>query len=290
MLPISKLSLALRAFALAGLTAVVPSCTASLELDRFRQAEAPIEAINVNYFDVKFTAKAMESHINEVLEIRIVDKANRVQAKAIYKDVTNPDFTIYLGSIVPKLNAPYRIDWWADHNNSFKYDGIEGGINDKDHAWRRELRDPLPEDMRLNGKRYELEFIHDTAFTDIATDVEGNKIPFEDQLLFCDLTVAGAGAHLGKMLELRVADKRSGRLVGLFREGRVTETFKAPIPGILDEETAYEVSIYVDANGSGGYDASDPSWKTEFLSTENGITLALNLATLPQAPITTGEK
>ncbi len=279
---------ALRVLALLGVVVATPSCTASLELDRFRTSEAPIQAINVNYFDVSFTAKGMQSHINEYLEVRVVDKSNRVAAKAVYNDIFAPDFAIYMASVVPKANAPYRLDFWADHNVSSRYDGIEGGINDKDHAWRRELKEPLPEDMRLVGSRYELLFIHDTAFVDIATDVEGKKISIEDELLPFELTIVGAGAYAGKMIETRVVDKAAGRLVGLYRQGRAKETFKARVAGVLDEETQYEISTYVDIDGSGGYSEGDPSWKQELLSNETGIALELNTATLPQSPITTG--
>ena len=279
----------LRLLSIVALGVVAPSCTASLELDRFKTVETPIESINVNYSDVSFTAKNMQSHINEYLEMRIVDKANRVAAKAVYNDIFAPDFSIYMASIVPKANAPYRLDWWADHNLSSRYDGIEGGINDKDHAWRRELKEPLPEDMRLVGSRYELLFIHDTAFVDIATDVEGRKISIEDTLLPFELNVVGAGAYVGMMMETRIIDKAAGRMVGLYRQGRAKETFKSRIAGILDEETPYEVSTYVDVDGSGGYNPGDPSWKLEFLSNETDIVLELNTATFAQAPITTGQ-
>jgi hypothetical protein len=268
---------------------LAPACTQSLELDRFRSAGSSVEAINVNYFDVLFTTKGMTSHINEYFEIRVVDKSNRVQAKAIYNIVTAPDFSIFLGHVVPKSNAPYRLDFWADHNNSFKYDGIEGGINDKDHAWRRELGTPLPEDMRLTGSRYELDFVHDTAFVDIFTDLDGNKISGADTLLPCNLNVVGADAFSGKMMEFRVVDKASGRLVGLYRQGRSKETFHAQIPGVLDEQTQYEVSVYADANDSGKYEAGDPSWKFEFTSTDMGISMDFNPTVFAPGAIETGE-
>jgi hypothetical protein len=276
-------------FAIVGLGLATPSCTSSLELDRFRSAEASIDAISVNYFDVRFTAKAMTPHVNEYFEVRIVDKSNRVQAKAIYYAVTNPDFSLYLGHVLPKANPPYRIDFWADHNSSFKYDGIEGGINEKDHAWRRELSNPLPDDMRLTGSRYELDFLHDTAFVDIFTDRDGNKISGADTLLPCTINVSGAAAYGGKMMEFRIEDKASGRLVGLYRQGRASEAFKVQVTGILDSETPYLVSTYADVNDSGKYDEGDPSWKFDFVSTEQGILLDFNTGAIPPAPIDTGE-
>jgi hypothetical protein len=266
------------------------SCTSSLELDRFHKTEATSvdTAIAVNYFDVQFGARGMTSHLNEMLEIRVVDRDNHVQAKAIYNDVASVDFSIYLARVVPKANAPYRLDFWADHNNTSRYDGIQGGINEKDHAWRRVLADPLPDDMRLTGARYTLDFIHDTAFVDIGTDLQGAKVTIEDTLLPFSLKIAGAGGHVGKMIEVRVIDRASTRLVGLYRQGRAKESYSADIAGILDEQTGYDVTVYVDANGDGKYDPSDPSWKLDLESDSNGLTAALDLASAPQAPIETG--
>lgn len=267
------------------------SCTSSLDLDRFRSAEASSvdTAIAVSYFDVRFGARGMTSHLNEYIEIRVVDKANRVQAKAIYDTVTTPDFSLYLRKVVPKANAPYRLDWWADHNNTAKYDGIEGGINEKDHAWRRILADPLPEDMRLSQGRYDLAFVHDTNFVDIATDLQGNPVKTTDTLLPFSGSIEGAGDFVGKMGELRVVDKTSTRLVGLYRHGRLKAASPMRITDIVDEESAYEVSFYVDANDNGKYDAGDPSWKLDLLSDGKGLGVTLDLATAPQSPIETGE-
>lgn len=269
------------------------SCTSSLELDRFRMGEASSvdssSAIAINYFDVRFGAKGLTSHIGEYFECRVVDKANRIQARAIYNDLTAPDFTLYLGRVVPKTNAPYRLDFWADHNSTAKYDGIEGGINEKDHSWRRVMADPLPEDMRLVQGRYELQFVHDTAFVDIGTDLEGNKITVAETLLPYDFKITGAGAYVGKTIEQRVVDKASTRLLGLHRQGRAKAEYAAKIVGILDEQTPYVISVYVDANDNGKYDAEDPSWKLEVASDDKGLVAELNLATAQRAPIETGE-
>lgn len=273
------------------LPVLAASCTSSLELDRFRSAEAASvdTAIAVNYFDVRFAAKGMTSHIGEYVEIRVVDKQDRVQAKAVYNDLTGPDFSIYLARVIPKANAPYRLDWWADHNNTAKYDGIEGGINEKDHAWRRVLADPLPEDMRLVQGRYDLSFVHDTAFVDIATDLLGNKISGEDTLLPFKLAIKGGGGFIGKTTEVRIVDRASTRLVGLHRQGRMKADYTATVLGIIDEETTYDVSVYVDVNDTGKYDDGDLSWKLELTSDGQGLVAGLDLATAVQAPIETGE-
>jgi hypothetical protein len=280
-----------RLLAIVALPVVAASCTNSLELDRFRMAEASSvdTAIAVSYFDVRFGARGMTSHLGEYLEVRVVDKQNHVQAKAIYSDVTGPDFSLYLGRIVPKASPPYRLDFWADHNNTSRYDGIEGGINEKDHAWRRVLADPLPEDMRLEKGRYDLEFVHDTAFVDIATDLQGNPVSEPETLLPFQMKIVNGGAYVGKSTEIRVIDKTSTRLVAFHRQGRMKAEYTAKVTGLLDEETLYEVSVYVDLNDSGKFDAGDPSWKLDLTSDSAGLVTELDVAKAPQAPIETGE-
>jgi hypothetical protein len=69
----------------------------------------------------------------------------------------------------------------------------------------------------------------------------------------------------------------------------INEDFEQPlralVTGILDELTPYEVSAFVDANGSGGYDAGDPSWKLEMTSTGAAGSGQIDTVTLPTAPI-----
>lgn len=240
-------------------------------------------------FDLKFAAKSMQSHVNERFEIRIVDKDNGIVCKAVYQGVTDPNFSVYMERSIPKMNPPYRIDFWADHNNSKTYDGIVGGINEKDHAWRRILAQPLPEDVKFVDGRYEFSFLHDTAFTDIYTDLTGNKISGADTLLPVSLRVLGAEPYDGKMLEIRVIDKGSGHLVALHRQGRATEGYTAEVLGVLDEETTYQVLAYADVNDDKAFSNGDPSWQTELTSTSTGIAQDLDLGALPRAPIDIGE-
>lgn len=264
--------------------AACASCTQSLDLDRFHKTGATEEPLsNVTYYDLRFTARSMQSHIDEYLELRIVDKSNAVQAKAIYTNITLPDFVMQMNRIVPKSNPPYRIDMWADHNRSKKYDGIEGGVNDKDHAWRRMLSDPFPEDVRLAGRRYDFDFLHDTSFVDIYTDLQGNKISGEDTLLPLTLRVKGAGPQ--KAVEVRVFDRASTRMVGLYRNGRPTGDFNAQILGVLDEVTDYHVSIFVDEDGDGFAGPGDPSWNMDLTSSTSGLEAQIDLGSAPRSPI-----
>lgn len=267
------------------------SCTASLDLDRFhKKAEVQattVDTTNITYFDFQFSGRSMQSHLGETMEWRLVDRSNAVQAKGVYTAITRPDFKIAYPKLIPKSNGPYRIDWWADHNNSKRYDGIVGGINEKDHAWRRVLEEPLPEDMKFENAVYRLDFLHDTNFVDIFTDLEGNPISGEDVLLAFKLLVKNTEPFQGKMLELRVADKGSGRLVGLHRIGFVRQDYQAVVTGVLDEQTTYEISAFVDLDGDDEYAPTDPSWKVDLTSTDGGIDAELDLSATPQTPLAT---
>lgn len=275
---------------LALLCLVTTACTASLDLDRFHKKEAEqasttsVDTTTITYFDFQFSGRSMQSHINETIEWRLVDKGNTVQGKGVYTAVTRPDFKLSFPKFIPKANGPFRIDWWADHNNSKKYDGIVGGINDKDHSWRRVLADPLPEDVHFTDGVYLLDFLHDTNFVDIFTDLEGNPISGADVLLPFKLSIKGTEPFQGKMFEVHVADKASGRLVALHRMGFVRQDFVAEVTGVLDEETTYEVSAFVDLDAKDSYAPTDPSWKVDLTSTDKGIEAELDLAT-PQTPL-----
>jgi hypothetical protein len=211
-----------------------------------------------------------------------VDRTNAVQAKVVYVDVVKPDFTIDCPKFVPKANAPYRIDWWADHNKTGGYEGIVGGINEKDHAWRRVLEDPLPEDVHFTDGVYVLDFLHDTNFVDIFTDLEGNPSSGDDVLLPLKLNIKGTVPFQGKMLEIHVSDKASGRLVALHRIGFVRQDYIAEVTGVLDEQTTYEVAAFVDLDAKDEYVSTDPSWKVDMTSTETGIEADLDLSATPQ--------
>ncbi|MBX3229673.1 MAG: hypothetical protein KIT84_05000 [Labilithrix sp.] len=278
----------MRAHLLPLLLLAVTSCTASLDLDRFRKEEAKTSTnvvASVTYIDFRFIARSMLPHVGEDMELRLVDKANTVQGKAVYANVNRTEFKIECPKFVPKSGGPFRVDFWADHNFSGKYDGIVGGINDKDHAWRRELVEPYPEDVQIVDGGFVLNFLHDTAFVDIFTDLEGNAISGEEELLPFQLSLKGIEAYTEKSIEVRVADKGSGRLVGLHRRSVVRAPYVAEVTGVLDSQTPYEVSVFVDADANDEYGPGDPSWKVELVSSEIGIVADLDLATAAQAPL-----
>jgi hypothetical protein len=131
--------------------------------------------------------------------------------------------------------------------------------------------------------------VHDTAFVDILTDLEGHKIQEDTEFLDFNLKVVGAGAYVGKTIDMRVINKVTTQLVGFHRRGKVEDGYNATITHIIGDGT-YEVSAFVDLNNDGKPSSGEPSWKEEnLLAGETGIVGDFNLATLPQAPVETGE-
>lgn len=289
------------------LPVAITSCTATLDLERFKKAEQAstnTTTPGLEYYDFKFIGTSFASHTNEYLEFRLIDKANQVRAKMIYDGITQVAFNLYAKRWIPTdtANAPYRIDFWSDHNLSRKYDGIVGDVATKDHAWRRVLQTPLPKDVVLKGDRYEFSYVHDTAFVDITTDLAGQKIPGDTTagnglygdaaLLPFEAKVIGAGTtgHIGKKIEIRVYEKSSSRLVGMHRRGRAADPYTAQIFGVLDQQTDYTVQAYVDLDEDGLYNpATEQAWSIPVTSNQAGVNMELKIAELPLVQIETGD-
>ena len=270
------------------------ACTVDVDKYQSQQGALSQDAGAFTFLDVRFKATEMVSHIGEYFEMRIVDKDDQVVAKLAYKGVTNQDFTLFFKSVVPKVNPPYRIDYWADHNTNHdgRYGGIVGGINEKDHAWRRILQDPLPADIVFTPPRYDFKFVHDTNFVDIATSLSGTKssIDFNGATLNpFNLSVTGGAKYLGKMIESRVVEKATGRMVGFYRLGALADTQTFTVTDILDEQTTYVVSTYVDMNGDEKFNTDEPAYKVEMISDSKGISGTLDLGGESQATIDNGD-
>lgn len=294
--------------------ALTAACAASLDLDRFTKAEAPLlpdgstqedapDPATVQYLDLFFEAKGMNAHFNQLLELRVVDKDHRVQFKLLSENIQfiggvatgSLDFSFYMKGCIPKSNPPYRIDFWADNNNNAVYDGQDGGAFKGDHEWRRVLNpppEPLPPDVQLVGTRYEFKFLHDTTFVNIYKDpVTGEAISPEPFLAPFKLKVTNIPSqYLGKMLEMRIVNTVTSQLVGMHRRGAVPGEYDVTITDIIgDALTPYEVSAYVDMNANERYDAEEPSWKLPLTSAVDGVSGTFDVGISPQSPIETGQ-
>lgn len=279
------------------------SCTASLDVDRYRIESKPTQVrdavLDSNYYDLRFSAIGMATHLDEHFELRVLDKNNQIIAKAIFDNVTNERFGLFLGKAIPKQieNRPYRIDFWADHDNRDRskppgYNEPAAGalIDEKDHAWRQILRETAPPEGHLSGGEYDITFQHNTNFTNILTGADNvTKVPQDVSKRDCHLSITLDRQFLGKMFEVRITSKDDGHLAGLWRDGRAAEVVKVDILHILDEG-GYLVSAFVDEDGSGKYEAGEPSWSYEFESDPQNPVIQVSTVTLPQTPIDTGER
>src|SRR5262249_15849864 len=134
---------------------------------------------------------------------------------------------------IPHLNGPFRLDFFADHDQSGGYT-VPNGADFPDHGWRIGL---APQDGVA-----EVHFVHNTSFPNLEapTPIEIGK-PAMVHLTNLDLL------GKGKRLELRISDASAKRVVALFRiphlDGLPTD---ARIPGMIDVGVNYAVDVYTD--------------------------------------------
>ena len=277
-------------------TASCAACAASIDVDRFQYdplAGGPQDPAAAAFSDLNLTFRSMLPHIDQYFELRLLDRDSAVQAKVVLDQVVRPDFAVQLTGFVPKLNPPYRLDFWSDQNGGTTYSGNTGRSDLKDHGWRRRLEDPTSPEPRpvrpsvvpFEQGKFDFVFLHDTNFTDLFTDPDGKPVSFEDVLLDFDPTLVGIGANAGKTIEVRVTDVTSGRLLGVHRKGRAEASYHPRLSGLLDAATSYAVQIYVDTDGNDRHETGEPSWSLSLVSTGAGIVDTIDLASLPMKPI-----
>ena len=97
--------------------------------------------------------KDMTPHVGQLLELRVVNKANDMEVARMKLDaIPGPDFMLKVPGIEP--GNSYMVDFFADMNGNKVYDTPPA-----DHAWRLDL-DNVTGDTTLT-------FTHNTNFTDI---------------------------------------------------------------------------------------------------------------------------
>lgn len=249
-----------RLVTIAGVTALVAGCFSVVDLDKFhkRVSANGSQSGTTAFSDLRMTFASMRPHGGHTFEYRVVDSNNFIQSRGIVKAMGSGDTTINVGRAVPKVNGPYHLDFYADVNRSGGFDGL-GSVISNDHAWRLEPLADYPEGSveRVDGL-IQVTFLHNTSFTNIDQYPSGTPNPALDTTLPAQLRVDGLGAHVGKLVELRVSDKSAGHVVCMFRaEALDAASLDAIVPGCVDVETEYVIDIYVDANGDHKYD--DPS-------------------------------
>jgi hypothetical protein len=236
----------------------------------------------------------MKPHATQMVEYRVVDANNMVQSRGVLKPLGPNDLTINLPRAIPKINGPFRLDFYADANDSGGYDGI-GSVIANDHAWRIDpLADyPVGSVMHVDGL-VQVTFVHNTSFTDIDQYPIGTKNPSKDTGLGARIHIAAADAYGGKTLEARVAEAATGHVVCLHRVPELrAAAFEGDVPGCVEMGVDYDVTVYVDANGNGTYDdpatgKGDVGWKTRATSDASGLDVTFDLSRVATGNVDVG--
>lgn len=232
----------------------LPACFAVTDLDRFEQPAAIAQG---NYRDLKTTWSGMDNHVTEYVEFRIIDAANVIQTRGIFKPLGGPSQSFFVPMGVPTQNGPFRLDFWADHNKSGGYDYTAAGT--ADHSWRVALDSTL---VDANGQ-YVVNFQHNYSFTDVS-DPPATQIGQPVKLTLTDMT-----AFLGQRIEMRVADANSGHVAAFYRVPAIAKEVSLEVDGMIEAGSRYTVSLYLD-NGSGG---AVRGFTETLVAAEGGLTL-----------------
>lgn len=120
---------------------------------------------NTSFTDIgwvyKFTLNAMgmTPHLGQLFELRLVNQSSLQEAARLRLDsIVLADFSAITTGL--ESGEDYFVDFYSDHNGNGSYDAPP-----VDHAWRLELAD-------VTGDS-ELDFTHNTNFTDIEWPVTG---------------------------------------------------------------------------------------------------------------------
>lgn len=250
----------------AGLAASTSSCFAVTNLDRFQQGGG-----SGNFTDLRLTVRGMTSHVAELFEYRIVDKNNTLQSRGQIFPLGGPDATLFASGAVPKQNAPFNLDFYADHDNSGGYDRDEAA-GTGDHSWRIPLTDDL---LDPKTGAYVITFDHNTSFSVLTSPAPPIEIGTPAKV-----HLANMGAFMGKRIELRIADASSKRVVVLYRVPVLgAATYDVTIPGMIEAGVTYTVELYTDDGATPP--GSIRAFRVDAKSVATGLDLVLDPALAP---------
>ncbi len=267
------------------------ACFAVTNLDRFH---GPAKGGSDLYDDLSFTVTGMDTHPKQLFEYRVIDANNFIQSRGFLSPLGSPNQTVHVPMAIPKVNGPYHLDFYADKNGSGGWDGLGSGP-EHDHGWRW---DPLvdspagdPNDGVVN-----VTYAHNYSFSELNDYPMGTPNPPKDTGSDAVIHMLKMEDYAGKLVQVRVADASTGHTAGLYRFTTLTlpvapATLDAKIPGVIDEGVAYNVEIYVDANGNGVYDApgsGDIGWRVPKGSDATGLSLDFDPHMFPDQSVALG--
>jgi hypothetical protein len=229
-------------------------CFLVTDLGRFEKAEPEAPS---NFSDLSVTVRGMTSHVNERFEYRVVDGSNVIQSRGIIIPLGGPAASFSVRDAVPKQNGPFRLDFFADHDNSGGYDPRPDTT--LDHSWRL----PLDEKVLDANGAYVVVFDHNTSFTNLNTPAPPTE--FGKNAI---VHLRGLGGFQGKRIEVRVADASTKRVVAFFRVPvlRAPEV-EAAVAGMIEPSVTYAIEIHTD-DGNGG---AARDFRFEHLATDIGV-------------------
>jgi hypothetical protein len=263
-------------------TLLLSGCTAVLDVDRFREEEGknPDALATAPFLDLKFSMIGMKPHHTHMLEYRVIDANNFIQSRGIIDQLHVSDVTLNVSRAIPKHNGPYRLDFYADVNMSGGFDGL-GSVVTNDHAWRIEPLQDYPEGTPNTPGAVTVTYVHSTTFTNIDQYPSGTDNKPKDTEIPVRISLKGMQEHVGKMVEVRVADKATGHVVAMYRATSLPgASLDVVVPGAVDVGVEYDVTVYSDFNGNGTYDApsggGDRGYKSTLTSEATGLNVVFD--------------
>jgi hypothetical protein len=262
--------LASRVCAIGLAASAAAGCFAVANLGRFHEGasadggnDAAVEAMTDNPSLPSTLSLSMLNfgyHLNQLIEFRIIDDQNSIKSRGFIEPLDRPGtvkVTITDPKGIPTQNGPYRLDFYADMNDSGGYDGI-GNVLTRDHAWRvSPLADYPAGAFPHVANEVQIIYEHNTDFTDIDTwPTGGPRNPAQDTGLAARLRIDGQSISQwkGKLLQFRIAEVIGGHTVGMLRVPEITGAdYDFKLPGVLDPGVNYYLYVYIDANGDGVY-------------------------------------
>jgi hypothetical protein len=266
----------MRAAVLLGIAAMATtSCFAVTNLDRFHGAAGA----SGDYQDLAFTFRGATSHPTNLFEFRVIDANNIVQMRGVYMPLGGPSTSVNVPKAVPRVNGPYRLDFYADKNHSGGWDGLTAAA-DHDHGWRIE---PLASTAAGGDPNVvTIVYDHNTSFAELNDWPAGTHNPPHDPGVAATLHFVNLDAFQGKFIQVRIADANSGHTAALYRVPAISAaTLDGTVAGVIDPEVTYDVYVYLDANGNNVFDdpaknAGDLGWKMSATATASGLTFTFD--------------
>lgn len=185
--------------------------------------------------DMELTVIGFDAHVDEKVEVLLVNSEGFVQGHAVVDTLPQPDFTIVLRDAYLQGSVE-RVDFWADHDGNGELtppmeDPLTMDLEFDDHMWRADL-----------GAFGVLDFTHTTNFTDLETDNRARRVAAA-----FTLSITGADDSSGETAEILVFRNDTGIQVGYYFQREITNgTITADLEGIIEGDVVYTVVIVID--------------------------------------------